>query len=40
MLLAIVLFVADFFHPVYDLAFEFLLNGDMRHDREFLGVGG
>src|SRR5437016_2960955 len=26
-----VLFVADFFHPVHDLAFEGFLNGDMSH---------
>src|SRR5437867_8310884 len=30
MLLAI-LFVADFFHPVHDLAVEVLLNRDVRH---------
>src|SRR5438132_4051148 len=30
-----VLFVADFFHPVHDLAVECFLNGDMRH-----GCGG
>jgi hypothetical protein len=31
--LTLVLFVADLFHPVDDLAFVLLLNGDMRHGR-------
>jgi len=31
LLLSVILFVADFFHPVNNLPVESLLNGEMRH---------
>ena len=33
-----VLFVADLFHPVHDLAVELFLNGDMRHGGGWRGA--
>src|SRR5207249_10847694 len=33
LLIGLILFVADLFHPVHGLAVELFLNGDVRHGR-------